>query len=159
MASWNSDSLLIDDLATISELTEKALLEHLEHRYAEGVIYTYVGDILVAVNPFKNLPLYTDEIRNQYRNVQHRVFVRPHVYMLAYSAYHALRRSGQSQCCVVSGESGAGKTETAKFFVQHLLQLCRSNQPALQYQIIEVNCVFTNCPLNSIRCVSYGCLE
>ena len=74
--------------------------------------------------------------------MQHRVFVRPHVYALVDSAYQALRRNGQSQCCVVSGESGAGKTETAKFFVQHLLKLCRSKQPALQYQIVEVKCDF-----------------
>ncbi|XP_062521187.1 myosin-IIIb-like [Corticium candelabrum] len=131
------DSFLVDDLATLAELTEKSLLEHLKRRYGEGIIYTYVGDILVAVNPFKYLRLYTDEVHDQYRSVQHRVFVRPHVYALVDSAYQALRRNGQSQCCVVSGESGAGKTETAKFFVQHLLKLCRSKQPALQYQIVE----------------------
>eukprot|EP00038_Savillea_parva_P002259 m.112345 g.112345 ORF g.112345 m.112345 type:complete len:1310 (-) comp10779_c2_seq1:47-3976(-) len=112
-----------DDLAELEELTDDILCECLNTRYQQDKIYTYVGDILIAVNPFQMLGLYTNEQSALYCNVQSKSDHPPHLFAIADSAYHNMKRNGKSQVCVISGESGAGKTESAKQFVRQIMDV------------------------------------
>ncbi|XP_063067724.1 myosin-IIIb isoform X2 [Engraulis encrasicolus] len=132
---------LQDDLATLSELDEKSLLESLCQRFKQDRLYTYIGDILVAVNPFKYLPLYEKEVSERYK-YHDKKSLPPHIFAVADKAYQSmLGRLGtgpQSQCIVISGESGAGKTESTKLLLRHIMELCRANSQ-LEQQILQVN--------------------
>ncbi|XP_064596835.1 myosin-IIIa-like [Liolophura sinensis] len=130
---------LVNDLATLSDLDENILLEELRARYGKDIIYTYVGDILIALNPYRPLPLYGRQIAEQYSDVTVHSNLPPHVYAVADKAYQTLRLTGVNQCCVVSGESGAGKTETTKWLVQHIVFQCRYQNSNLHTRIIQVN--------------------
>ncbi|XP_013418100.1 myosin-IIIb isoform X2 [Lingula anatina] len=135
----NPGTGLIDDLASLNELDERILLAELRIRYSRGVIYTYVGDILIAVNPYKALPIYTPQISEKYCDIKVRSQHPPHIYAIADKAFQQMIRSGNDQCCVVSGESGAGKTESTKLMVKHIIQLCKNCGSNLHERIVEVN--------------------
>ena len=77
-------------------------------------LQTYVGDILIAVNPFKQLPIYSMQVSEKYNDLHHKGDMTPHIFGLSDKAYQSMLREQRSQCCIVSGESGAGKTETGK---------------------------------------------
>ncbi|GAA6107704.1 myosin-IIIb [Tachysurus ichikawai] len=130
-----------EDLATLSDLDEKSLLESLTRRFSHSNIYTYIGDILVAVNPFKQLPLYGKEVSEKYKCHEKRALP-PHIFAVADRAYQSmLGRLGtgpKNQCIVISGESGAGKTESTKLLLRQLMELCRANSQ-LEQQILQVN--------------------
>ncbi|XP_066507913.1 myosin-IIIb isoform X2 [Hoplias malabaricus] len=132
---------LQEDLASLSDLDEKSLLESLTGRFSRNHIYTYIGDILVAVNPFKQLPLYEKEVSERYKCHEKRSLP-PHIYAVADRAYQSmLGRLGtgpKNQCIVISGESGAGKTESTKLLLRQLMELCRANSQ-LEQQILQVN--------------------
>ncbi|XP_075582482.1 myosin-IIIb [Pelecanus crispus] len=129
------------DLAALAELDEAALLGGLRERFLRQQVYTAVGDILIAMNPFQPLPLYGREVSERYRHHETGTLP-PHIFAVASRAYHAMlgRRGGgpQSQCIVISGESGAGKTESTKLLLQHIMNLCKSNSQ-LEQQILQVN--------------------
>eukprot|EP00118_Oscarella_pearsei_P013160 m.102196 g.102196 ORF g.102196 m.102196 type:complete len:1038 (+) comp37156_c0_seq1:160-3273(+) len=127
----------VEDLASLAHLDEATLLKELKVRYGRDTIYTYVGDILVAVNPFKSLTIYGKKITGVYRRA-HKSQVPPHVYAIADTSYHTMLDTLRSQCCVISGESGAGKTETAKYMISQLIELCQGKS-ALEQKIIQVN--------------------
>ncbi|XP_074022392.1 unconventional myosin-VIIa-like [Numenius arquata] len=129
------------DLASLSELDEASLLGGLRERFLRQQVYTDIGDILVAMNPFQPLPLYGREVAERYRHPQTGTLP-PHIFAVASRAYHAMlgHRGGgpQSQCIVISGESGAGKTESTKLLLQHIMNLCKGNSQ-LEQQILQVN--------------------
>eukprot|EP00040_Diaphanoeca_grandis_P023132 m.125302 g.125302 ORF g.125302 m.125302 type:complete len:1062 (+) comp29125_c0_seq1:115-3300(+) len=128
-----------DDLASMAALDETILLEELGYRFKQEKIYTYVGDILVAVNPFKRLPLYTDRHVKMYSDAV-KSNNPPHIFAIADQAFNGMKRSGKDQCAVVSGESGAGKTESAKHMIQHIINLSHTSDGAsLSEKIIMVN--------------------
>ncbi|CAF3797986.1 unnamed protein product [Rotaria sordida] len=125
-----------DDLAKLSLLTEDILLEHLKERYERDLIYTYLGDILVAVNPFNETSLYTSQIRDFYRYSTD-IHKPPHVYALVDLVYRNVCHGiYERQCCVISGESGSGKTESTKFFLKQLMYLCGGSSQ-LEQQILQ----------------------
>ncbi|XP_041482484.1 unconventional myosin-XVI-like isoform X4 [Lytechinus variegatus] len=128
-----------DDLAMLPEMTENVILQELMLRYSRDIIYTYVGDILVAVNPFKELPIYSRNSSNQYSNLLERSKRTPHMFAVADRAFQSMLRERRSQCCIISGESGAGKTESCKYFVQHLLSRANSCESLLNEKIEQVN--------------------
>eukprot|EP00041_Stephanoeca_diplocostata_P037620 m.1430320 g.1430320 ORF g.1430320 m.1430320 type:complete len:1775 (-) comp25073_c0_seq5:163-5487(-) len=133
-----ADNIGSRDLATLVTLNEDSILEQLSLRYSRDVIYTNVGDILIAVNPFKEIPgLYSDAVALEYFHDK-RLNRIPHVYRVSQRAYKTLLMSHKHQCCVISGESGSGKTETAKFLVGHLLSMCKGTG-TLEQQILQVN--------------------
>jgi len=129
----------VDDLATLSELEELSLLQEIHARYNQDKIYTYIGDILIAVNPYRRLPIYGQEKWQLYREVSVRSSLPPHIYAVSDSAYQNLRNNQVNQCCVVSGESGAGKTESTKLLIEHIAQLCRHDTSDLHTRIVQVN--------------------
>ncbi|XP_055555748.1 unconventional myosin-VIIa-like [Falco cherrug] len=129
------------NLAELPELDEVALLAGLQQRFLRQQIYTDIGDILVAMNPFQPLSLYGREVSERYQNYGTGTLP-PHIFAVASRAYHAmLGRGGGSprgQSIVISGESGAGKTESTKLLLQHIMNLSKGNLQ-LEQQILQVN--------------------
>ena len=105
-----------DNLTGLEELTEKTLLAATKHRYSANLIYTDVGDILVAVNPFRELSIY-DEVWSTAYSCPDVTSLSPHIYRVGAKAFNAMVQGKKDQVCVISGESGAGKTESAKFIM------------------------------------------
>ncbi|XP_059380323.1 myosin-IIIa isoform X1 [Carassius carassius] len=128
----------VDDLATLEVLDENTITEQLQRRYAKEQIYTYVGDILIAVNPFHKTELYTPEHSKVYIGAK-RTSNPPHIYAVADIAYQSMVSYNADQCIVISGESGAGKTESAHLLVQQLTVLGKANNQTLQEKILLVN--------------------
>ncbi|KAF7359510.1 Myosin 5 [Mycena sanguinolenta] len=108
-----------DDLATLSHLNEPSVLHTIRNRYAQHSIYTYSGIVLIAVNPFQRVTLYGPDIIQAYAG-RKRGELEPHLFAIAEDAYTDMRKDGEGQTIIVSGESGAGKTESAKFIMRYL---------------------------------------
>jgi len=115
------------DLCDLPELSEASLLDSLRRRFDDGSIYTYVGAILVAVNPFRYYPIYNPKYSSMYQRCRGRraADLPPHVFAVADAAYAALSQRRCDQCVVISGESGSGKTQTANLVLSHLSALSR----------------------------------
>ncbi|GAU13538.1 hypothetical protein TSUD_346420, partial [Trifolium subterraneum] len=110
----------VDDMTKLSYLHEPGVLENLKIRYELNEIYTYTGNILIAINPFQKLPhLYDLHMMQQYKGAPFGE-LSPHVFAVADVAYRAMINEGKSNSILVSGESGAGKTETTKMLMQYL---------------------------------------
>nr|XP_029476376.1 myosin-IIIb-like isoform X1 [Oncorhynchus nerka]XP_029476377.1 myosin-IIIb-like isoform X2 [Oncorhynchus nerka] len=135
------EGLFHEDLAALSDLDEQSLLESLSQRFKQDRIYTYIGDILVAINPFKYLPLYVKEVSERYK-YHEKSKLPPHIFAVADRAYQSmmgrLATGPRNQCIVISGESGAGKTESTKLLLRQIMELCRANSQ-LEQQILQVN--------------------
>ncbi|WZZ18783.1 hypothetical protein YC2023_111872 [Brassica napus] len=110
----------VDDMTKLSYLHEPGVLQNLETRYELNHIYTYTGNILIAVNPFQRLPhLYATDMMEQYKGIGLGE-LSPHVFAIGDAAYRAMINEGKSNSILVSGESGAGKTETTKMLMRYL---------------------------------------
>ncbi|KAK1789349.1 hypothetical protein P4O66_014878 [Electrophorus voltai] len=127
-----------DDLVILEVLDEDTIITHLQKRFEQLQIYTYVGDILIALNPFQNLTIYTPQFSYLYHGVK-RSDNPPHIFATADAAYQGMVTSCKDQCIVISGESGAGKTESAHLIVQHLTFLGKANNRTLREKILQVN--------------------
>ncbi|XP_034642402.1 myosin-IIIb [Trachemys scripta elegans] len=129
---------LDDDLVNLEVLDEDTIIHQLQKRYADLQIYTYVGDILIALNPFQNLSIYSPQFSKLYHGVK-RSSNPPHIFASADAAYQGMVTFSKDQCIIISGESGAGKTESAHLIVQHLTFLGKANNRALREKILQVN--------------------
>ncbi|ESP05442.1 hypothetical protein LOTGIDRAFT_102587 [Lottia gigantea] len=110
------------DLCNLPNLNEKTLLENLKTRFSNNYIYTYVGSILIAVNPFKFFPIYNPKCVKMYQN-KRLGELPPHIFAIADAAYYTMLRTKKNQCIVISGESGSGKTESTNLLLHHLTAL------------------------------------
>uniref|UniRef100_A0A8C3TYN2 Myosin IXA n=1 Tax=Catharus ustulatus TaxID=91951 RepID=A0A8C3TYN2_CATUS len=124
-----------DDLCGLPDLNEKTLLENLRNRFKQEKIYTYVGSILIVINPFKFLPIYNPKYVKMYDNHQLGK-LEPHIYAVADVAYHAMLQKKKNQCIVISGESGSGKTQSTNFLIHHLTALSQKGFASGVEQII-----------------------
>uniref|UniRef100_A0A8C4WQ21 Myosin IIIB n=1 Tax=Gopherus evgoodei TaxID=1825980 RepID=A0A8C4WQ21_9SAUR len=129
---------LDDDLVNLEVLDEDTIIHQLQKRYVDLQIYTYVGDILIALNPFQNLSIYSPQFSKLYHGVK-RSSNPPHIFASADAAYQGMVTFSKDQCIIISGESGAGKTESAHLIVQHLTFLGKANNRALREKILQVN--------------------
>jgi len=111
-------SSAIEDLVNISDLNEMSILHNLRIRFKEDKIYTNISSILISVNPFKLLPLYTPAVLDTYRSGSRGKA--PHVFGIAVNAYNNMLSYQADQAVVCSGESGAGKSEATKLILQFL---------------------------------------
>ncbi|XP_044735340.1 unconventional myosin IC [Chrysoperla carnea] len=108
------DFVLLEDFES-----EEAFVDNLRKRFNENLIYTYIGPVLVSVNPYKELPIYTPEFIKEYKN-KHLYETPPHIYAIADTAYRSLTEENREQCILISGESGSGKTEASKIVLQFI---------------------------------------
>ncbi|KAL6441451.1 hypothetical protein ACFW04_003569 [Cataglyphis niger] len=111
------------DLCQLPDLNEQTLLDNLRARFLAGNIYTYVGSILIALNPFKFYPIYNPKYVKLYQNRRLGPDIPPHIFAIADAAYHCMLKEKKNQCIVISGESGSGKTESTNFLLHHLTAL------------------------------------
>ncbi|KPV77242.1 uncharacterized protein RHOBADRAFT_42456 [Rhodotorula graminis WP1] len=111
----------VGDIADLTYLNEASVVHNLRYRFHRGDIYTYSGLFLVAVNPYRNLPIYSPQVVESYKSSR-RASQPPHVFAVAERAWLNLvdQRGHQSQSVLVTGESGAGKTENTKKVIQYL---------------------------------------
>ncbi|XP_015572900.1 myosin-15 isoform X2 [Ricinus communis] len=132
----------VDDMTKLTYLHEPGVLFNLERRYALNDIYTYTGSILIAVNPFTKLPhLYNVHMMEQYKGAPFGE-LSPHVFAVADASYRAMMSEGRSQSILVSGESGAGKTETTKLIMQYLTYVggrAADDDRTVEQQVLESN--------------------
>ncbi|XP_019393919.1 PREDICTED: unconventional myosin-IXb isoform X2 [Crocodylus porosus] len=117
---WHQEDF--DDLCNLPNLTETMLLENLKCRFLKKKIYTYAGSILIAINPFKFLPIYNPKYVKMYENHQLGK-LEPHIFAIADVAYHTMLKKQVNQCIVISGESGSGKTQSTNFLIHCLTAL------------------------------------
>ncbi|XP_014817112.1 PREDICTED: unconventional myosin-If [Calidris pugnax] len=144
---WQSHNVKqsgVDDMVLLSKISEEAIVENLKKRFMDDYIFTYIGPVLISVNPFKQMPYFTDrEIElyqgaAQYENP-------PHIYALTDNMYRNMMIDGENQCVIISGESGAGKTVAAKYImgyiskvsgggekVQHVKDIILQSNPLLE---------------------------
>jgi hypothetical protein len=108
------------DMVKLGDLHEAALLHNLRLRFSSDDIFTFIGPILVACNPYKRLPIFTPEFIQRYHSANAAEILPPHVYGLANNTYVNMLRDGEDQSVVISGESGAGKTEETKMCLEFL---------------------------------------
>ncbi|ORY51880.1 hypothetical protein BCR33DRAFT_712079 [Rhizoclosmatium globosum] len=108
----------IDDLSNLSYLHEPAVLHNIRLRYLQEQIYTYSGIVLIAMNPFQRLALYSSDIMREYSG-KRRGELEPHLFAVAEEAYRTMIRDKKNQSIIVSGESGAGKTQSAKYIMRY----------------------------------------
>ncbi|XP_049384122.1 myosin-1-like [Solanum stenotomum] len=124
----------VDDLMQLSYLNEPSVLYNLQYRYNRDMIYTKAGPVLVAVNPFKKVALYSNEYIEAYKR---KSVESPHVYAITDMAIREMVRDEVNQSIIISGESGAGKTETAKIAMQYLAAL--GGGSGIEDEILKTN--------------------
>ncbi|KAM9425895.1 unconventional myosin-XVB [Pholidichthys leucotaenia] len=131
----------VEDLSQLEEVSESSVLLNLKKRFQRDCIYTYIGNMLLSINPFKPLAIYTEELRQKYQGKEQQRNP-PHVYAIADSAFSLSQASTQEQCIVISGQSGSGKTEATKLIVHYLSSMYQGRndnlrQPMEVFPILE----------------------
>ncbi|XP_056399820.1 myosin-10-like isoform X3 [Hyla sarda] len=117
----------VEDMAELTCLNEASVLHNLKDRYYSGLIYTYSGLFCVVINPYKNLPIYTEQIVEMYRGKK-RHEMPPHIYAISETAYRSMLQDREDQSILCTGESGAGKTENTKKVIQFLAHVASSHK-------------------------------
>ncbi|KAL7399879.1 hypothetical protein ABVT39_003204 [Epinephelus coioides] len=122
------DRVGVQDFVLLENYTsEAAFIENLRKRFKENLIYTYIGSVLVSVNPYRELEIYTKNHMERYRGVNF-YEVSPHIYAVADNSYRSMRTERKDQCILISGESGAGKTEASKKILQYYAVTCPASE-------------------------------
>lgn len=143
----------VSDLTLLSKITDDAINDNLHKRFMNSTIYTYIGHVLISVNPFEDLGIYTQATLNKYKG-KNRLEVPPHVFAIAESMYYHLKSYGENQCVIISGESGAGKTEAAKQIMQYIANVSVDDQSSSDSGISKIKdmVLATNPLLESFGC-------
>ncbi|WVZ69084.1 hypothetical protein U9M48_017928 [Paspalum notatum var. saurae] len=132
----------VDDMTRLSYLHEPGVLDNLAVRYAKNIIYTYTGNILIAINPFQRLPNLVDARTMEKYKGANLGDLDPHVFAIADVSYRQMINEGKSNSILVSGESGAGKTETTKLLMRYLAFLggrSGTGERTVEQQVLESN--------------------
>ncbi|XP_061885821.1 myosin IEb [Entelurus aequoreus] len=109
----------VDDMVLLSKINEDAITDNLKKRYMDDYIFTYIGPVLISVNPFKQLPYFTEREVELYQGAA-QYENPPHIYALADNVYRNMMIDCENQCVIISGESGAGKTVAAKYIMSYV---------------------------------------
>uniref|UniRef100_A0A8C5C3A0 Myosin-9 n=1 Tax=Gadus morhua TaxID=8049 RepID=A0A8C5C3A0_GADMO len=115
----------VEDMAELTCLNEASVLHNLKERYYSGLIYTYSGLFCVVINPYKYLPIYTEDIVDMYKGKK-RHEMPPHIYAITDTSYRSMMQDREDQSILCTGESGAGKTENTKKVIQYLAHVASS---------------------------------
>ncbi|KAF7238787.1 Myosin-10 [Varanus komodoensis] len=124
----------VEDMAELTCLNEASVLHNLKDRYYSGLIYTYSGLFCVVINPYKNLPIYTEQIVEMYRGKK-RHEMPPHIYAISEAAYRSMLQDREDQSILCTGESGAGKTENTKKVIQYLAHVASSHKARKDHNV------------------------
>uniref|UniRef100_A0A8C8G426 Myosin-9 n=1 Tax=Oncorhynchus tshawytscha TaxID=74940 RepID=A0A8C8G426_ONCTS len=133
----------VEDMAELTCLNEASVLHNLKDRYYSGLIYTYSGLFCVVINPYKYLPIYSENIIEMYKGKK-RHEMPPHIYAITDNAYRSMMQDREDQSILCTGESGAGKTENTKKVIQYLAHVASSfkskkDQGELEKQLLQAN--------------------
>ncbi|PPQ63834.1 hypothetical protein CVT24_009784 [Panaeolus cyanescens] len=139
----------VSDMTLLTTISNESINENLQKRWTNQEIYTYIGAVLISVNPFRDLGIYTDEVLKKYQG-KNRLEVPPHVFGIAESAYYNMNAYHENQCVIISGESGAGKTEAAKRIMQYIAAVSGGQDSSIQE--IKDMVLATNPLLESFGC-------
>uniref|UniRef100_A0A8C5I4Y8 Osteoclast-stimulating factor 1 n=1 Tax=Gouania willdenowi TaxID=441366 RepID=A0A8C5I4Y8_GOUWI len=134
----------VDDMVLLSKINEDAIVDNLKKRYMDDYIFTYIGPVLISVNPFKQMPYFGEKEIEMYQGAA-QYENPPHIYALADNMYRNMMIDRENQCVIISGESGAGKTVAAKYImgyisrvsgggprVQHVKDIILQSNPLLE---------------------------
>uniref|UniRef100_A0A0B7B8Z7 Myosin motor domain-containing protein n=1 Tax=Arion vulgaris TaxID=1028688 RepID=A0A0B7B8Z7_9EUPU len=130
----------VSDAVLLDPVTEEVFLDNLEKRFEHQQIYTYIGNVVVSVNPYEKLPLYSHAVIEEYRS-RNIYELPPHIYAITDEAYRSMRDKNLDQCIIISGESGAGKTEASKVIMQYVAEVSGKGQDIDQVkeQLLQSN--------------------
>jgi len=140
----------IEDMANMTYLNEASVLYNLKSRYGSGMIYTYSGLFCVAVNPYRRLPIYAQKIINCYKG-KRKAEMPPHLFSVADNAYQCMLQDRENQSMLITGESGAGKTENTKKVIMYFANVAaaaakkedeaegQKKKGTLEDQIVQTN--------------------
>ncbi|XP_077947356.1 unconventional myosin-Ib isoform X3 [Gasterosteus aculeatus] len=130
----------VGDMVLLEPLSEDSFIENLRNRFDHNEIYTYIGSVVISMNPYRALPIYTPEKVEEYRN-RNFYELSPHIYALADEAYRSLRDQDKDQCILITGESGAGKTEASKLVMSYVAAVCGKGQEVnkVKEQLLQSN--------------------
>lgn len=130
----------MENMVDLLQLSEASILHDLRLRYYEDHIYTFISSIVVSINPYKVLPCYGPLVMEQFKtSLKQGKESPPHVYSLADRAWQQLREEATNQAIVISGESGAGKTECTKLVLQYMAELSGGNNSNIERKILQAN--------------------
>ncbi|CAG2228981.1 MYH6_7 [Mytilus edulis] len=142
---------MIEDMANMTFLNEASVLHNLRARYSNSLIYTYSGLFCIAVNPYRRLPIYTDSVVAKFKG-KRKTEMPPHLFSVADNAYQSMVQDRENQSCLITGESGAGKTENTKKVIMYFAKVAASlgkksdeesaaasKKGSLEDQIIQAN--------------------
>uniref|UniRef100_A0AAQ4PU35 Myosin IG n=1 Tax=Gasterosteus aculeatus aculeatus TaxID=481459 RepID=A0AAQ4PU35_GASAC len=132
------------DFVLLDEVTMEQFMENLKLRFEKGRIYTYIGEVVVSVNPYRRMEIYGKDTIDAYRGRE--LYENPpHLYAVSDAAYKAMKRRAKDTCIVISGESGAGKTEASKYIMQYIAAITNPSQRAevesVKNVLLKSNCV------------------
>lgn len=130
----------VQDCVLLNEVNENELSDNLKLRFNDSKIYTLIGDVVIAVNPYKHIDQYGEKYIDMYRGKT--IFeLPPHIYSIADDSYRMMRDRNQDQCVIITGESGAGKTETSKYFMKYIAEVSGSTEKvnAIKSQLLNSN--------------------
>uniref|UniRef100_A0A8C4DPA4 Myosin IG n=1 Tax=Dicentrarchus labrax TaxID=13489 RepID=A0A8C4DPA4_DICLA len=132
------------DFVLLDEVTMEQFMENLKLRFEKGRIYTYIGEVVVSVNPYQQMDIYGKETIDAYRGRE--LYENPpHLYAVSDAAYKAMKRRAKDTCIVISGESGAGKTEASKYIMQYIAAITNPSQrkevESVKNVLLKSNCV------------------
>nr|XP_006117956.1 unconventional myosin-Ib isoform X4 [Pelodiscus sinensis] len=113
----------VGDMVLLEPLNEDSFINNLKKRFDHSEIYTYIGSVVVSINPYRALPIYSPEKVEEYRN-RNFYELSPHIFALSDEAYRSLRDQDKDQCILITGESGAGKTEASKLVMSYVAAVC-----------------------------------
>ncbi|XP_049910738.1 unconventional myosin-Ie isoform X2 [Epinephelus moara] len=119
---WQSHNVKlsgVDDMVLLSKINEDAIVDNLKKRYMDDYIFTYIGPVLISVNPFKQMPYFGEKEVEMYQGAA-QYENPPHIYALADNMYRNMMIDNENQCVIISGESGAGKTVAAKYIMSYI---------------------------------------
>ncbi|XP_055520518.1 unconventional myosin-Ib-like [Leucoraja erinacea] len=139
-SSYLDNEVGVGDLVLLEPLTDESLLSNLKERFSKSEIYTYIGSVVISINPYKTLPIYGQDKINEYRNSNF-YELSPHIYAIADEAYRSLRDRNMDQCVLITGESGSGKTEASKLVMSYIAAVCGKGEEVNQVkeQLLQSN--------------------
>ncbi|XP_063743487.1 unconventional myosin-Ib isoform X3 [Eleginops maclovinus] len=130
----------VGDMVLLEPLSEDSFIANLKNRFDHNEIYTYIGSVVISMNPYRSLPIFTPDKVEEYRN-RNFYELSPHIYALADEAYRSLRDQDKDQCILITGESGAGKTEASKLVMSYVAAVCGKGQEVnkVKEQLLQSN--------------------